>query len=146
MYITRAYSILVQKDLKLQHIIFNLSPYLKWKKPQELLSSLGSYFTDTEEGPTASDHFSISPWDQKVIEPCGKVHVWGINTAEPPNCPLLQKEANSTNKPLLDCQPRYFYSPSAHAALLCLCNVKDEAALELQVETEDFRKYTMKRY
>lgn len=30
MHITRDYSILVWKDLKLQHFIFNLAPYLKW--------------------------------------------------------------------------------------------------------------------
>ena len=70
--------------------------------------------------------------------------MWGINTAAPPNCPLIQKESKSTNKHPFDYQPQYFYSPSALASLLCLRNVKEEAAPEPQVEAKNFRERIMK--
>lgn len=60
MYIARDYSNLVWKNLKLQHIIFNLSQYHTWKQSQQPSSSLGTYITELE-GPTSSNHFSISP-------------------------------------------------------------------------------------
>lgn len=58
----------------------------------------------------------------------------GISTAAPQNCPAIQKEDQRASEHLLDHQPQYFYSPSALASLLCLCNVKEGAAPELRVE------------
>lgn len=107
-----------------------------------MLSCLGSYMTDTEEGPSASDHSPVSPEYETTANHWGKVHQWGITTADAPNCPL--KEENSTNKHLFDYQSQYFCSPSALAALLCLCTVKEEAALEPQAEAKDFRNRIMR--
>lgn len=62
MHITSDYGILVRKEWKLQHSgFFNLSPYLKWKQPQQLPFSFSAYITEMDEGPASSDHLSISP-------------------------------------------------------------------------------------
>lgn len=137
LYITRAYSILACKDLKLQHVLFHLSPFLKWKQSQQLSSPLGSCMTDMEEGSTSSNHFSISPQDQKGQSYVEKPLHGGSALLPFCNCPLIEKEDESTNTGLITSLS--IDIPHLLQDHCCLCNTKDEAASELQVEARDFQ-------
>lgn len=73
MYITRDYSILVWNDLKLQPVVFNLSPYLK-RKPSRQLPSLGSHHW------SGSMRYFKGSLSQRTLglerlQSCGKVHL-----------------------------------------------------------------------